>query len=747
MATEPGKAHSKEREKFELELREMNEELLLATVRQHELLEKAESAARALQENQILTTMAMQSSRMGVWELDIKTDTLSWSEELEEIFGLELGGFDGTESHYHSLIYPDDRAAVRVAVEKALAEHRSYVIEFRFFHGDGSIRWMEGRGEAVYSEAGEPIRLYGTGMDITERKVAEDNQKQAQEALILAERKAADDYHKLLQRIVPLGETLGTSHELVAIYRALRGFIRSSMPCSAFFVSFFEPETHMRTAAYAWGSQGEVDTSALPPIRLTDDGGPNSQAVFQRKPAIITRFMDVMKDRPHIVVEDDGIDPNSSLAVPMMIGNCVIGTLEVQAYEDNAFQTEHVIALDMVANLAAVAIENVRLIQVEAKARSEAEIANRAKDEFLSVLSHELRTPLNAMLGWVRMLRSDILDKEGAAKALEVIERNTRLQGSLIEDLLDVSRIISGKMRIETEALDLVAAVRTVSDTFRPLADAKGVDYEFANEPDNLFLNADPTRLQQVVSNLLQNAIKFTPAGGKVIVGVIHDGKNAVLSVADTGVGIDPQFLPFIFDRFRQADASTKRHYAGLGLGLTIVRTIVNLHGGEIAVASDGRERGSVFTVKLPLSDAYYDTEISDDLQAFGGEQAGPALAGIRILIVDDDTEGVVPLRMFLDSEEATVATAASAAEALVRLSTEKFDVLVSDIGMPDMDGYELIKTFRSLETGNSSTPAIALTAYASMDDRRDVLKAGFQTHLPKPVDFNELLDIIKGLI
>jgi PAS domain S-box-containing protein len=822
-------------------------------------------AEETLLENQLMLSMAMQSSRMGAWEQEFATEIVHWSEELEEIFGLEPGTSPGTRSAFYELIHEEDRQEMWAGVETAIEERSSYNIEFRFHHADGSVRWMEGRGQAVYSDKDEPVRLYGIGIDITDRKRAEaalyeseerfskafnasplvltisslddgklievnetfvkttgysreevigrttvelglwadtgdrteemntvrrtgqvrnaeyrfrtrddgeiigllsaerieiggeafaltviqdiTARKRAEEALLAAERRAADEYQALLSRIVPLAQTLGKTRDLISVYRALREFIATSMHCSAFFVSFYDSQTSLRSAAYAWGEQGEVDISELPPIALTPEGGPNSQAVFQKRSVVVSRYMDVMKGRPHIIVQEDGVDPNSSLVVPMLVMDRVVGTLEVQAYADEAFTHDHVVALEMAANLAAVAIENVKLIASEIDLRNQAETANRTKDEFLSVLSHELRTPLNSMLGWTRMLRSGVLDEERIRKAIEVIERNTRLQIHLIEDLLDVSRIISGKMRIEKEPLDLVTVVREAVETTRPSVTAKHVACEFEAQADSsLLINGDAVRLQQVIINLVDNAVKFTPAGGRVTVTLKRSGGMAELTVSDTGIGIEPEFLPFIFDRFRQADASTRRSYTGLGLGLAIVRKIVELHGGSITADSAGVEKGAVFTISLPLAYEFYAED--DRSPTVPAESPGEAsLNGARILLVDDDTESLVPLQLFLEHENAEVFQAASAEEALRKLAEQEFHVLISDIGMPVMDGYEFISTVRRLpHEQNSVVPAIALTAYASADDKRRVLSSGFQQHFPKPLDFDELLEAVREL-
>lgn len=579
---------------------------------------------------------------------------------------------------------------------------------------------------------GEPCAL-SVVLDITERK-------RAQEALIAAERRATEEYHSLLSRIVPLGQVLGTARDLSLIYRTVNEFVESSMPCSAFFVSFYDSSTSIRHAAYASSSHGEIDISKLPPMKLTDDGGPNSRAVFKREPIVINRYMELIKDRPHVLVEEDGKKPNSSLVIPMIVMNRVIGTIEVQSYETEAFREEHIVALGMVANLAAVAIENVRLIEFEARAREAAESANRAKDEFLSILSHELRTPLNSILGWVRMLRLGALDEPQAEMALEVIDRNTRQQSNLIEDLLDVSRIISGQMRIERQPLDLTLLLRESTDALRPFAIGKGVALELHVPENSIQVDGDPTRLHQVVTNLLQNALKFTPSSGRIDVRLGETACAAVITVIDTGIGIEADFLPSIFERFRQADASVKRSYTGLGLGLAIVKTIVELHGGSIEVESGGRDRGASFVITIPLSNEFHETVPPEFI---GGATASRGyLENARILLVDDDPESLMPVKIFLERHGAAVTEAASAQEALDKLSSFDFDILISDIGMPTMDGYQLLKKLRRMKSNqNALIPAIAMSAFASAEHRDRAAASGFQKHLAKPLDFDALLN------
>jgi CheY-like chemotaxis protein/anti-sigma regulatory factor (Ser/Thr protein kinase) len=299
-------------------------------------------------------------------------------------------------------------------------------------------------------------------------------------------------------------------------------------------------------------------------------------------------------------------------------------------------------------------------------------------------------------------------------------------------------------MRIETELVDLVSIVETVSETTKPLADSKDISYRFSSDDETVFLTADPVRLQQVVSNLLQNSIKFTPAGGSIVISVRRTRSDAVLRIEDTGVGIEPDLLPYIFDRFRQADASARRTFTGLGLGLTIVRNIVELHGGTIDVQSDGKDKGAVFTLTLPLAADFYASLSGTEQNESPSKQS---LAGKSILLVDDDAENLIPLKIFLESEMAAVTSAESAAEALRHLAAKEFHLMITDIGMPDIDGYELVSRIRADKNGkNAGLNAIAVTAYASVDDRTRALESGFQAHLAKPVNFDELLSAIEKL-
>ncbi len=394
---------------------------------------------------------------------------------------------------------------------------------------------------------------------------------------------------------------------------------------------------------------------------------------------------------------------------------------------------------------------NANLLQSEKEARQSAEIANRTKDEFLATVSHELRTPLNAILGWTRMLRTGAVEEKALGRALETIERNARAQTQLIEDILDVSRIIAGKLRVDIRRIDLHTVVRAAMDAVRPAADAKGVELVANLSPDSAEFVGDPDRLQQVTWNLLANSIKFTPKGGRVQVDVSRENSELQLMVTDTGSGISRDFLPHVFDRFRQADSSITRTQGGLGLGLAIVRHLVDAHGGTVHAHSDGAGAGARMTVRLPIR-AAAPAEASNAEPASSeqtGHRAPPAqlLAGLGVLVVDDEADARELLTAVLTSYGAAVRTAASVEDGLRLLRQQIPDVLVSDIGLPNEDGYALIRRVRALaEDEGGNVPAAALTAYASAEDHRRALSAGFQVHVTKPIEPADLALLVASL-
>ena len=393
------------------------------------------------------------------------------------------------------------------------------------------------------------------------------------------------------------------------------------------------------------------------------------------------------------------------------------------------------------------------LLVREQEARAQLETASRAKDEFLATVSHELRTPLNAILGWTRMLRSGAVPTgPQLERALETIERNARAQTQLIEDMLDVSRIIAGKLRVQVRRIDLRDVISSAVEAVRPAADAKQLDLAFELNEDASDFHGDPDRLQQVVWNLLSNAIKFTPAQGRVVVELHRSDGEVAITVSDTGMGITPEFLPHVFDRFRQADSSTTRAQGGLGLGLAIVRHLVEVHGGTVQAESTGEGKGARFTVRLPLRQVQ-PRQAETSAPAQGSETrreefpppAAISLDGVQILVVDDDQDARELIRAMLTAYGAQVDTVASANEALARIERNPPQVLVSDIGLPSEDGYSLIRRVRELP-GGDRLPALALTAYAGTTDHRRSVEAGFDQHVPKPVEPAELAGAIAAM-
>ena len=388
------------------------------------------------------------------------------------------------------------------------------------------------------------------------------------------------------------------------------------------------------------------------------------------------------------------------------------------------------------------------LLASERAARCEAEHANRVKDEFVATLSHELRTPLNAILGWAQLLRRGRPDPEDVKEALEVIQSNALAQKQLIDDLLDVSRMMSGKIRLNRRALNVSHAAAEALASIRPQAEENGLRLEEAIEHEAGCVQADPERLQQILWNLLSNAVKFTPAGGQIRFAVERQGQNAVLTVSDTGIGIRPEFLPSLFERFRQADASTTRRYRGLGLGLSLVKQLVDLHGGSISASSPGENQGTTFTLTLPLIIGPV-MECPATAAGGGADDGEPetTLQGLRVLIVDDLADARELLsRLFREYSAAPIAVA-SAAAALEQIRKAPPDVLVSDISMPDEDGYSLISKVRALPAERlARIPAIAVTAFARPEDRNQAIRAGFQAHVSKPVDPAELIALVAGL-
>ncbi|HEX6716242.1 MAG TPA: CHASE domain-containing protein, partial [Pyrinomonadaceae bacterium] len=579
---------------------------------------------------------------------------------------------------------------------------------------------------------------------LSDRERAETALQKTTQALRDADQRAILEYEHLLERIKALAQALGTARELHAIFRALRKFTNVSIPCNGFFVSLYDPLRDVRTACYGWADGEELNVSELPPMKVTTTG-PNSRAVRTGEVIITNDYMLATQASPGIIVgPDNGLRPDSSMAVPMAVMGRIIGTIEVQSYEHDVYRPEHVTAMSMAANLTAVAIENVRLLDLERTAREAAEESNRLKDEFLATVSHELRTPLTAILGWSRLLEGGSLDDSSTHQAVETIWRNAKAQAQIVDDILDVSRIITGNLALDLHPIEVVPVVKNAINVVRPTADAKGIRIETYFDSTPSLISGDANRLQQVVWNLLSNAVKFTNSGGRVCVKVLQVGGAVEVSVSDTGQGIRKEFLPYVFDRFRQADSTTTRHHGGLGLGLAIARHLVEIHGGTIRADSAGEGRGATFTIRLPLVEATTSTTDLIDPSQHKLARSAQLLSGLNVLVVDDDSDTLKLMTTALTKRHANVTAVTSAVEAIQAITRKRPDVLVSDIAMPDEDGYGLIEKVRLLERGElNKIPAVAITAYAKEEDRKRALSAGFQIYLAKPVELTELIAVV----
>jgi PAS domain S-box-containing protein len=486
----------------------------------------------------------------------------------------------------------------------------------------------------------------------------------------------------------------------------------------------------------------------------------------------ITRDPRYGKMAPHYGQPKGHLPVRSYLAVPVVsrsgevIGGLFFGHPEVGVFTERA---ERVVV--GMATQAAMAIDNARLyerikraaeereqfLHAERAARAEAERASLVKDEFLATLSHELRTPLNAILGWTQILRNRVGHDEELSEGLSVIERNTRVQTQLIEDLLDMSRIISGKIRLDVQQVDLQDVVKAAVASVRHSADAKGIRLQVVLDPLAGPVRGDPGRLQQCFWNLLSNAIKFTPKGGRVQVTLERVNSHLEACVIDNGEGIKPEFLPHLFERFRQADASSTRKHGGLGLGLSIVKQLVELHGGQVRAKSAGEGQGATFCIELPLMVVHAPPEPAREHPRGSSLHAGkaeggmptdhPSLAGLTVLAVDDEPDALQLVKRLLESCGARVIVASSAREGLDLLVTHRPDMILSDIGMPGEDGYDFMRKVRALPGDQGGrTPAAALTAFARAEDRTRALRAGYQTHVAKPVESTELTAVVASL-
>ncbi|HEV2609070.1 MAG TPA: response regulator [Noviherbaspirillum sp.] len=459
---------------------------------------------------------------------------------------------------------------------------------------------------------------------------------------------------------------------------------------------------------------------------------------------VLKRLKEKYPDRPVIMFTNTGSEETCALGMKLGLSDYIVKRKEEFPKLPAAVKTA--LALATARREAVTKEMHIRdLLERERFAREEAVRANRLKDEFLATVSHELRTPLGAILGWAHMLQLDRLTREQEKEAFAVIERNARAQAKLIDDLLDMSRIISGTLRIDLGPMDILSALRSSIDAVQPLAAPKSIRITLQLDPMPPPIRGDVARIQQVISNLLTNAVKFTPENGTIQVSLERVASSMQISVKDSGIGIDPAFLPYMFDRFRQSDTGSTRRHGGLGIGLSVVKSLVEMHGGTVSAFSEGLGKGARFSVRLPVA-VMREQDVQELENTRDGSPAYDGLKGMRVLAVDDDADTLHVIQRVLSVYGANVVAAGSAAQALQLLAAEAYDVLLSDIGMPEEDGFSLIEKVRTLPGPNRDIPACSVTAFARGQDRERALLAGFDTHLVKPVEPGELIAVVLSL-
>jgi signal transduction histidine kinase len=638
-------------------------------------------------------------------------------------------------------IHPDDRFHTQEALRAGAKARQPFEVEYRLRRPDGQYRWLVDRGVPRLARDGGFAGFIGAASDIDDRKRAE----QELSLLLSRESVAHAKAERAEERATSLAQASRVFAESLDSEVTLQNLARVVVPTLADLcvIDLLEHGVIRRVAAAHADPAKESIVDDLQRRFSPDPGGrhPVARVLRTGRSEMVSEITDEILDQ--IAQHPDHRDIaqvlhyTSYIVVPLVARGRTLGAISLVSGEsERRYGAQDLALAEELAQRAAWAVDNARLFAEEQSARREAEAASRMKDEFLATLSHELRTPLNAMMGWTMMLRDGKLDASLVRRALESVERNVRLQARLIEDLLDVSRIVTGKFQLDVRPLELPSVIEAAGEGVRPAATAKGITLDIALDRSAGPVLGDPARLQQVVWNLLSNAVKFTPAGGRIEVQLTRAGGQAAIRVTDTGIGIDPTFLPHIFERFLQADSSTTRRYGGLGLGLAIVRHIVEMHGGTVQAESPGEGAGARFTVLLPRATS--SSALGIGRPAAAGEPQ--ELGGLRVLVVDDDPDTLDLVRTILTAAGASVRTATNVAETLDALQTWTPSLLLADIGLPGEDGHVLIEKVRRLDAERGGgVPAVALSAYARHEDRERALAAGYRAHLAKPVEPAEL--------
>jgi len=694
----------------------------------------------------------IESADDGIISKTLESIITSWNKGAERIFGYTAEEVIGKPITI--LIPPDHHDEEPEILRKIKQGERIDHYETIRIRKDGTLIDVSLTVSPIKGKDGKIIGASKIVRDVTERKQI---QKKLQEQT------------EVIETINRIGQLLSGELDLHKLVQSVTD--AATDLTAAQFGSFFYNVLNEEGASYMLYTLSGVPREAFahfPMPRATDLFGPT----FRGEGTI--RINDVRNDprygksSPYYGMPPGHLPVVSYLAISVISRSGeVIGGLFFGHSEPGKFTERHERIIEGLAAQTAIAMDNARLYEraqqsikeretlliSEQEARKLAETASRSKDEFLGLLSHELRTPLNGILGWSRMLAGKKLDEETFMRAVESIDRNAKLQSRLIDDMLDVSRIISGKLRLDAQPVDLTTVINAAVDTLRPAAEAKNIRLYIVLDYSAGIVLGDTTRLQQVVWNILSNAIKFTPKEGSVQVSLERINSHVEIVISDSGIGIEEELLPYVFDRFRQGDSTSTKKYSGLGLGLSIVRQLVELHGGTVEANNRKDVQGAIFTVKLPVRAVHRKSEQQvnereQNIQLVGGTtlefDCPPSLEGIKIIAVDDDPDARHLLSAILEQCGAEVKTCESTAQALTLFENYDPDILVSDIGMPEADGYELIKKIREKEkvTGKR-LPAVALTAFARTEDRLKALSAGYNMHVPKPVEPAELIVVI----
>jgi PAS domain S-box-containing protein len=674
----------------------------------HDDMTARRRAEQALQTSEERLRLALDAGRMGVWDWNIRTGELMWSDSLEPLHGLAPGTFGGTFEHFEELIHPDDRELVNAAIRQALDTGGDFYVEFRNRRQNGTVHWIAGSGKVFPGADGKPLRMIGIGLDVTARKRSE------QTARFLADASAAlavlVDFDSTLQKVAAL-----------------------AVPHFADWVSVdvLDDGGSLRRVAVAHVDPAKVQLAHEVHRRFPPDPSAPTGAWNIVRTGSAELVSEVTDDMLVATVGDQELlgilrafGLRSYIGVPLTVRGRTIGVLTfISAESDHVYdQTDLDVAKDL-ASRTAIAVENTQLYR-------ELRDADRRKDEFLATLAHELRNPLAPLRNGLQVLKLGGGSGQKADEARSMMERQLSHMVRLVDDLLDVSRITRNKLELRKERVALSAVVHSAVDTSRPLIEEFGHTFSVTLTPTPVFVDADPVRLAQVLSNLLNNAAKYTSPGGAITLTAEAQGAEAVIRVRDDGLGIPIDAQPHIFEMFSQLDRSVERAQGGLGIGLTLVRRLVEMHGGTVGVRSEGPGTGSEFTVRIPvLKDAQ--TGASEGIP----ELEVSARTNRRILVVDDNRDAAESLGMMLDLMGNDVRTAGDGLAAIEAARDFQPDVVLLDIGLPRLNGYDACRRIRE-QPWSKGMVIVALTGWGQEEDRRRSREAGFDHHLVKPVEF-----------